>query len=236
MDTNEPRGHDDPGADQNAQDVQGARRDQPTTPLPWWQEGHGGEQEHPTAPLPWLEGQQPATAPGMAVTDSMKAGEPLSRPSFLRRHALGIGVAAAVVAAVVVAGGTAWGVAAAVAGGDTAVPAAMNSAMHAKKGAPSTGARAKGAVGTVTAISGGTWTMQSAAGATITVKIGSSTIYGTAKKPTDASSFAVGDRVGVLGARSGDTVTATRIVHLAAAKHAGAGARSGPTGTPTATT
>ena len=65
------------------------------------------------------------------------------------------------------------------------------------------------------------------------MEIGSSTTYGTAKKPADASSFAVGDRIGALGARSGDTVTATRIVHLAAAKHAGAGAPSGPTGTPT---
>ncbi|WP_426623436.1 hypothetical protein ACPPVW_12460 [Leifsonia sp. McL0607] len=64
-------------------------------------------------------------------------------------------------------------------------------------------------------------------GATLTVTIGSSTAYGTAKRPATASSFGVGDRIGVLGARSGDTVTATRIVHLAAAKHAA------PTGTPT---
>lgn len=224
MDTNEPGEHDD-----SAHDLQD---DQPTTPLPWWQEGHDGEQEPPTTPLPWLEGQQqPVMAPGMAVTDSMKAGEPPSRPSFFRRHALGVGVAAAVVAVVLVAGGTAWGVAAAVAGGNTAAPAAMNSAMHAKKGAAGASAHAKGAVGTLTAISGGTWTMQTAAGATITVEIGSSTTYGTAKKPADASSFAVGDRIGALGTRSGDTVTATRIVHLGAAKHAGA--PSGPTGTPT---
>ncbi len=230
MDTNEPGEHDD-----SAHDAPELHDDQPTTPLPRWQEGHDGEQEHPTTPLPWLEGQQqPAvTAPGMAVTDSMKAGEPPSRPSFFRRHALGVGVAAAVVAVVLVAGGTAWGVAAAVAGGNTAAPAPMNSAMHAKKGAAGASTHAKGAVGTLTAISGGTWTIQTAAGATITVEIGSSTTYGTAKKPADASSFAVGDRIGALGARSGDTVTATRIVHLAAAKHAGAGAPSGPTGTPT---
>lgn len=196
---------------------------------------HDDEQDHPTTPLPWRAGlQQGATAPGMAVTDSMKAGERASRPSFLRRHTLAVGVAAAVVAVVVVAGGTAWGVAAAVATGNAAAPAAMDSAMHAKEGAAGTGTHAKGVVGALTAISGATWTMRTAAGATITVEIGSSTTYGTARKPADASSFAVGDRIGVLGARSGDTVTATRILHLAAAKHTGAGPT--PTGTPTPTT
>ena len=60
--------------------------------------------------------------------------------------------------------------------------------------------------------------------------VGSSTAYGTPKKPATASSFAVGDRIGVLCTRNGDTVTATRIVHLPAAKHAGT---STSTGTPT---
>jgi len=190
------------------------------------------DDDHPTTPLPWLEGpQQPAPAPGTAVTDSMKAGEAPSRPSFFRRHTLGIGVAAVVVAVIVVAGGTAWGVSAAVAAGNTAVPASMNSAAHAKKGAAGASKHAKGAVGALTSMSGDTWTMQSASGTTITVKIGSSTTYGTAKKPAAASSFAVGDRIGVLGTRTGDTVTATRIVHLAA-KRARTGVPTAPA-TPT---
>lgn len=229
MDTNEPREHD------GSSDT-GGQNDQPTTPLPWWQEPHD-ERDHPTTPLPWPEGQPPvsppaAPAPGMAVTDGMKIGEPQARPSFLRRHAFGLGVAAAVLAVVVVAGGTAWGVSAAVAANNTASPAAMGSATHAKKGAASgTRTHAKGAVGTLTAMSGGTWTVKSAAGTTFTVTVGSATTYGTAKKPATASSFAVGDRIGVLGTRGGDTVTATRIVHLAA-KH---GATTG-TPTPGATT
>lgn len=186
------------------------------------------DDDHPTTPLPWLDGgQEEPPAPGTAVTDGMKAGQPQRRPSFFRRHAFGLGVAAAVVAVVVVAGGTAWGVSAAVAAGNTAAPAAMNPSTHAKKGAAAgTKKHAKGAVGTVTAISGDTWTMTSAAGTSITVKIGSSTVYGTAKKPADASSFAVGDRIAVLGMRGGDTVTATRIVHLPAT-------HTRPTGTPT---
>jgi phosphoribosylformylglycinamidine (FGAM) synthase-like enzyme len=164
----------------------------------------------------------------MAVANTMKSGAQ-DRSSFVRRHAVALSIAAAALAIVVVAGGTAWGVSAAVAGGDPAAPAAMNTAVHAKKG---TGAakqkHSHGTVGTVTTMSDGTWTLQSAAGTPIIVSVGSATTFGTTKKPATESSFAVGDRVGVLGARSGDTVTATRIVHLGTAKHGG-------TATPTPT-
>lgn len=167
----------------------------------------------------------------MAVTDSMRTGGQ-DRSSFLRRHAVGLSIAAAALAIVVVAGGTAWGVSATVAGGDSAAPAAMNTAVHAKKGASSAKQKhSHGTVGTVTAISGGTWTIQSAAGASVTVNVGSATAFGTTKKPATESSFAVGDRVGVLGTRSGDSVTATRIVHLGAAKRSGT-----PTPAPTPNT
>ncbi|QNE34902.1 DUF5666 domain-containing protein [Leifsonia shinshuensis] len=224
----------------------GEGRELPTEPLPWWVEGHGAEGRDgaagDTVPLAHVDsgagaapgagaalgsgaaygaGAAPASGAGMAVTDSMK-GDDQPRSSFLRRHAVGLSIAAAALAIVVVAGGTAWGVSAAVAGGGSAAPAAMNTAVHAKKGASAAKQKhSHGTVGTVTAMSGGTWTIQSAAGTPITVNVGSATAFGTAKKPATESSFAVGDRVGVLGTRSGDSVTATRIVHLGASKQGG---------------
>lgn len=226
-------------------------RESPTEPLPWWVEAHGGAVGD-TVPLGEVDAARTATSAeagsageagpratpaegasvptaGRAVTDSMKSGEP-DRTSFLRRHAVGLSIAAAALAIVVVAGGTAWGVSAAVAGGDSAAPATMSTAVHAKKGGAASAKlkRSHGTLGTLTAMSGDTWTIQSAAGATVTVTVGSSTTFGTAKKPTTVSSFAVGDRIGVIGARSGDSITAARVVHLAAAKN-GTRATAAPT-------
>lgn len=215
-------------------------RELPTEPLPWWVEAHDGVVGD-TVPLGTVDagtvdagraaGAASAPTAGRTVTDSMKAGEP-ERTSFLRRHVLGLSIAAAALAIVVVAGGTAWGVSAAIAGGDSAAPAAMNSAVHAKKGGAGGSAakqkRSHGTVGTLTGMSGGTWTIQSAAGATVTVTVGSDTTFGTAKKPATESSFAVGDRIGVIGTRSGDSVTATRVVHVGAAKN-GTTATAAPT-------
>lgn len=221
----------------------------PTEPLPWWVERPDAEDGGDTvavapvpvaatahaAPAASVPPVAPASSAGRAVTDSMRSADAMGaaepdRPSFFRRHAIGLSIAAAAVAIVVVAGGTAWGVSAAIAGGDSAAPAAMSTAAHAKKGATSAKQkRAHGTVGTVTAMSGGTWTIQSAAGATVTVTVDSTTAFGTAKKPDTASAFAIGDRVGVIGARNGDSVTATRIVHLAAGKH---GATASPAPTP----
>ncbi|MFE4951990.1 DUF5666 domain-containing protein [Leifsonia sp. NPDC056665] len=217
----------------------------PTEPLPWWVERPDAEDAGDTVPVPVapvpvaatahaaptasVPPVAPASSAGQAVTDSMKSVD-ADRPSFFRRHAIGLSIAAAAVAIVVVAGGTAWGVSAAIAGGDSTAPAAMSTAAHAKKGAISAKQkRAHGTVGTVTAMSGGTWTIQSAAGATVTVTVDSTTAFGTAKKPDSASAFAIGDRVGVIGARSGDSVTATRIVHLGAGKH---GMTASPAPTP----
>lgn len=219
----------------------------PTEPLPWWVERPEAEDGGDTVPVPVpvapvpvaatahaapaasVPPVAPASSAGQAVTDSMKSAD-ADRPSFVRRHVVGLSIAAAALAIVVVAGGTAWGVSAAVAGGDSAAPAAMSTAAHAKKGAASaTQKHTHGTVGTVTAMSGGTWTIQSAAGASVTVTVDSSTAFGTAKKPATASSFAVGDRVGVIGARTGDSVTATRIVHLGAGKR---GTTASPAPTP----
>lgn len=183
-----------------------------------------------------LHTPEPSSAPSQRTPDAPS--------SFLRRHAVGSGITAAVLAVVVVAGGTAWGVSAAVAAEQTSAsaPLTAENASHtvadhstaASKSKAKAKAKAKrkhrvhGAVGTITAISGDTWTMHAASGATVTVKLGSSTAYGTKKKPATEGSFAVGDRIGALGARSGDTVTAKRIVHLPVRTHAAA-ASSAPT-------
>ena len=163
---------------------------------------------------------------------------PASAETFapLRRHAVGVAVAAAVLAVVVVAGGTAWGVSAAVAASQTTTSAAMPATKNAshttgEKSAKHAKRKAHGAVGTIAAIAGDTWTLHAASGATVTVKLSSTTAFGTKKTPSTASSFAVGDKVGALGTRSGDTVTATRVVHLPLPGHT-----AKPTPAPTAGT
>lgn len=145
---------------------------------------------------------------------------------FHRRHSAGIAIAGAALAVVLLAGGTAWGVSAAVAASQSSVPmsstsqahaaAAKKDAGHAKKRAGHA-AKAHGVRGTIAAIDGSTWRVHSAAGATVTVRITSTTAFGTAAKPAARSSFAVGDRIAVLGTRTGDTVTAKRVVMPSAA-------------------
>lgn len=69
--------------------------------------------------------------------------------------------------------------------------------------------------GTLESTSDSTWTVKTAAGATVTVKLTSSTAYGLPKQPATKSDFATGDEVVVVGTdRSGDTITATRILTL----------------------
>ncbi|MGJ4843300.1 DUF5666 domain-containing protein [Leifsonia sp. Le1] len=185
-----------------------------------------------------LHTPEPSSAPSQRTPDAPAA--------FLRRHAVGSGITAAVLAVVVVAGGTAWGVSAAVAAEQTSASApltaenASNTVTNHGAAASTSKAKAKakakrkhrhGAVGTITAISGDTWTMHAASGATVTVKLSSSTAYGTKKKPATEGSFAVGDRIGALGTRSGDTVTAKRIVHLPVRAHAAAASSAATPGT-----
>ena len=166
------------------------------------------------------------TAPAAPATTAAPAATaaPASAPSFLRRHAIGVGTAAAVLAVIVVAGGTAWGVSAAVASTQpaTVVPAAANTAAHgtASHRKKAHAKRAEhGAVGTLTAVNGDTWTIKAASGKTLTVTLSSSTAFGTKKTPATRDSFTTGSRIGVLGKRTGDTVAATRIVHLPLRAH-----------------
>jgi hypothetical protein len=91
---------------------------------------------------------------------------------------------------------------------------------------PAKGAKkAKGAKGAhpsvhgdVTAISGDTWNV-TVQGVSLTVKVTPQTKYGTKVAPMTATDFAVGNQVTVTGARTGTTVTATRVTE---AKTAGA--------------
>lgn len=186
-----------------------------------------------TTPLPTPQ-TTPQTTPLPDASFTQHAPDaPSPSPSFLQRHAVGVGITAAVLAVVVVAGGTAWGVSAAVAGEQTSASThltAQNASHTMKKhGSTASKHKAHGAVGSITAMSGDTWTMHAASGATVTVKLSSSTAYGTKKTPSTQSTFAVGDRIGALGTRSGDTVTATRIVHLPVRAHT---ATPAPTATP----
>lgn len=206
----------------------------------------------PTLPLPTTpEGVPPA---GAAAGPDVVGGTPeapvaapvapapaatVPAAGFLRRHAVGVALVAGALAVVVLAGGTAWGVSAAVAAGQAGAAmttAAQNQAAGSKAStrthAKTSGANAKhahGLRGTLTAISGDTWTLQTAAGASVTVALTSSTAFGTAAAPAERSTFVVGDRVGVLGARSGSTVTATRVLMVPASGRTTASPTPGPT-------
>ncbi|WP_314146722.1 DUF5666 domain-containing protein [uncultured Leifsonia sp.] len=68
--------------------------------------------------------------------------------------------------------------------------------------------------GTIASLSGSTWTIDNQRGTTITVRITSSTAFGTPGSTERAADFATGDEVIVVGTRSGDSVTATRILKL----------------------
>ncbi len=72
--------------------------------------------------------------------------------------------------------------------------------------------------GTITSISGDSWTIDTQRGVSITVQLTSSTEFGTPNQSQSASDFAVGDEVIVLGSRSGDTVTAIRVLGLSSFK------------------
>lgn len=77
------------------------------------------------------------------------------------------------------------------------------------------GSTAQGVLrGTVTKIDGSTWTITTQRGVTLTVDITSSTVFGAPGQSEKASDFATGDDIIVVGPRSGDTVTATRVVKI----------------------
>lgn len=68
--------------------------------------------------------------------------------------------------------------------------------------------------GTVTRISGDSWTVESRNGTRLTIETTSSTAYGVPGSSERASDFGEGDEIIVVGDRSGDTVTAARILKL----------------------
>jgi hypothetical protein len=80
-----------------------------------------------------------------------------------------------------------------------------------------------GVVGTVATVGPNSFTVTGIGGQTVTVDEQSSTTYYTGGATASARSVVVGARVGVQGSRSGNTVTATRVVVLPAG---GFGSRS----------
>ena len=141
---------------------------------------------------------------------------------FIRRHAFGTSVAGATLTVCLLAGGGALGASAALADTTGPSPASATSTAAPTPHPTHTAARhhrAHGVRGTITKIDGDTWTVHTKAGATVTVKIASSTAFGTKKTAATRSSFAVGDRVGALGKRHDHVVTAKRVVHLPLKAH-----------------
>lgn len=66
--------------------------------------------------------------------------------------------------------------------------------------------------GQLTALDGDRWTLSATGGATNTVLVNAQTVFGTPKAALDRARFTVGSQVAVTGPRSGDTVTAERII------------------------
>ena len=82
--------------------------------------------------------------------------------------------------------------------------------------------------GTVESISASSWTIRTANGTTVTVAITPQTVFGAPATGGSASDFRRGDQVVVLGKRSGNTITAARIVNIGALRSPGT-----PSPTPT---
>jgi hypothetical protein len=133
---------------------------------------------------------------------------------FYRRHGLAFAIATGVLALVVLLGGTAVGVFALT----SVVVQATHS--HLVRGgevprAPAPQSRERGVLrGTVASISGNTWRIETLRGGAVTVKITSSTTFGAPGSSKSANDFSAGDEVAVAGSRSGDAITATRVVAI----------------------
>ena len=139
---------------------------------------------------------------------------------FLRRHTIGASIAGTALALGLVAGGV--GVSGALADTPATPSASSTPAAPATPGTAHPHAkhhRIHGVRGTITKIDGDTWTVHTKAGATVTVKISSTTAFGTTKSSATRASFVVGDRIAAIGKRHDHVVTAKRIVHLHAAAH-----------------
>lgn len=192
---------------------------QPTQPLPEPEgpQASGGGSVPPAGAVPPADGVPPAGAvpppPPGAVPPS--AGAPLPPEPFYRRHGLAFAISTLVLAIVVVIGGAAVGVFA-------VASVIANVGLHhsisrvipgPNAGPPRQQPREQGIVrGTISEIGDSSWKVETPGGQTVTVKIDSSTRFGFSGRSESASDFAKGDTVLVLGKRSGDTVTASRIL------------------------
>lgn len=158
-----------------------------------------------------------------------------------RKHHLvraGLILVAVLAVAGAVGGGYAWGHSASPSSGTVAQSAPATSPPSTPKAATKgnkTANKSKepAAHGQLTAINGDSWTVQTAKAGVVTVTVNGSTKFGTEKKPGARTDFTVGSQVAVTGTKSGDTITATRIV-LAPPKPSATPAPSAtPTPTPT---
>ena len=140
-------------------------------------------------------------APDAAPTQPIETGAD-SRPSFVRRHPFGLGIAGGAIAVVLISGLTAWGVDAALASSaqptSAAAPATVTSpgATAPKVNAPKHSLDGRTLVrGTIASIDASSWSITTRSGTTITVTVDGSTSYGTKKAPASATDFAAGDPV-----------------------------------------
>lgn len=151
--------------------------------------------------------------------------------TLLRTHRL---VAEAAVAVIALGGGVGIGVGISDLGASTSpvldsMPTTTPTTAPAAVPKGKAGGKAQGVRGQITAENGSTWTVLSRAGKTVTVDITASTRFGTQAHPAAASQFVTGSQIAAIGARSGTTVTATRVVVPKAA--ANPGGASSPTAT-----
>lgn len=179
------------------------------------------DENQPTQPLPPAQPQQPLAPP---------VAEP-----FYKRHGLAFAISTLVLGIVVLVGIVGAGTVVAV-NVVTHSVSALNHAAPGERTVPGqgrdNGGRGQGGTGgtqggtggtqrelvrgTLESASGAEWTVKTTAGATVTVKVTSSTVYGLPNQAASKSDFATGDEVVVVGTdRSGDTITATRILKLA---------------------
>ena len=93
------------------------------------------------------------------------------------------------------------------------------------------GAQARGVRGVITAENGSSWTIRSTAGPNVTVTISTTTKFGTKKVPATKAQFLANSAVVVVGKRTGDTVTARRVIMPPAA--GGKGTKATPSAAPT---
>ena len=196
------------------------------------------DENQPTAPLP--DPQQPgaAAATGNPPTPA-SAPPPAASEPFYKRHGLAFAITTLVLGVIVLFGGA--GIGAFAVGslightGSTlsrmlhdggyghhqtqpGLPAPGNpqpGEPQEPEQTPEPGPMQRGIVrGTVSDISGSTWTVETENGASLTVETTSSTGYGIPGQSQNASDFATGDEVIIVGERNGDTITASRILKL----------------------